>query len=120
MAIKNKKQFRRFRIKSRIRKKISGTPDRPRMSVFRSNKDIYVQIIDDLNGRTLLAASSRSKDFEQEKMTKIQQAQKVGKLIAQKAKDAGVENVIFDRNGYLYHGRVKNLADSARKEGLKF
>lgn len=120
MAIKNKKQYRRYRIKSRIRKRLTGTPERPRMSVFRSNKEIYVQIIDDLHRRTLVAASSRDKDFEEEKMTKIQQAEKVGRLIAQKAKDTGVKEVVFDRNGYLYHGRVKSLADSARKGGLKF
>lgn len=120
MAIKSKKQYRRHRIKSRIRKRLTGTPERPRMSVFRSNKEIYVQIIDDLHRKTLVAASSREKDFEEGKMTKIQQAEKVGTLVAQKAKDAGVKEVVFDRNGYLYHGRVKSLADSARKGGLKF
>ena len=120
MAIKSKKQYRRHRIKRRIRKRLTGTPERPRMSVFRSNKEIYVQIIDDLHRKTLVAASSREKDFEEGKMTKIQQAEKVGTLVAQKAKDAGVKEVVFDRNGYLYHGRVKSLADSARKGGLKF
>ena len=121
MAIKSKKQYRRFRIKSRIRKHLFGTPEKPRLSVFRSNKEIYAQIIDDLNGKTLVATSSMAKDYEgADKMTKIQQAEKVGQLIAQKAKDAGIENIIFDRNGYLYHGRVKSLAESARKGGLKF
>ncbi|OQX80407.1 MAG: 50S ribosomal protein L18 [Bacteroidetes bacterium 4484_276] len=120
MAIKSKKQYRRFRIKHRIRKIVSGTPERPRLTVFRSNKEIYAQIIDDLGGKTLIAASSKSADFSKEKITKIDQAKQVGKVIAQKAKDAGIETVVFDRNGYLYHGRVKSLAESARKEGLKF
>ncbi|MFP4469530.1 MAG: 50S ribosomal protein L18 [Bacteroidota bacterium] len=119
--MKSKKQYRRFRIKSRIRKHIFGSPEKPRMSVFRSNKEIYAQIIDDLNGKTLVAASSVSKDFEGvDKMNKTQQAEKVGQLIAQKAKESGIENIVFDRNGYLYHGRVKSLAESARKGGLKF
>ncbi len=121
MAIKSKKQYRRFRIKSRIRKNLFGTPEKPRLSVFRSNREIYAQIIDDLNGKTLVAASSKSKDFDAEgKLTKIKQAARVGQIIAQKAKDAGIETLVFDRNGYLYHGRVKSLAESARKEGLKF
>ena len=120
MAIKNRKQYRGFRIKQRIRKIISGTPERPRLTVFRSNKEIYAQIIDDLNGKTLVAASSRNKEFPKDKMTKTIQAQHVGKEIARKAKDAGIEVVVFDRNGYLYHGRVKSLAEAARKEGLKF
>jgi len=120
MAIKNRKQYRRFRIKQRIRKIISGTPERPRLTVYRSNKEIYVQIVDDLGGKTLLAASSTSKDFSKEKITKKDQAMHVGKEIAQKAKDAGIETVVFDRNGYLYHGRIKSLAEAARKEGLKF
>jgi large subunit ribosomal protein L18 len=108
---------RRIKIKYRVRNKISGTSDRPRMSVFRSNKQIYVQIIDDLSGKTLAAASSFGIN---EKMPKKQQASKVGELIAQKAKDAGIVTVIFDRNGYLYHGRVKEVADAARNGGLKF
>ena len=90
------------------------------MSVFRSNKQIYVQLIDDLNGVTLVSASSREKGIEGEKMTKTEQAKKVGTLIAEKAKAAGIETVVFDRNGYLYHGRVKSLADAAREGGLKF
>ena len=112
---------RRLRIKKRIRKTITGTTERPRMSVFRSNKQIYVQIIDDLTGKTLISASSKEKEVsEKSGVTKKEQAEWVGKLIAEKSLKAGIETVTFDRNGYLYHGRVKNLADSARKNGLKF
>ncbi|HZK03549.1 MAG TPA: 50S ribosomal protein L18 [Bacteroidaceae bacterium] len=107
---------RRIKIKYRIRKKIYGTAERPRMTVFRSNKQIYVQVIDDLNGKTLASASS----LGVEKMPKREQAAKVGNLIAQKAKEAGITQVVFDRNGFLYHGRVKELADAARKDGLNF
>lgn len=110
------KEERRTKIKYRVRNKISGTPERPRMTVFRSNKQIYVQIIEDLSGRTLAAASS----LGLEKMPKKEQAAKVGELIAQKAQEAGIQTVVFDRNGYLYHGRVKEVADAARKGGLKF
>ncbi len=115
----SKKEERRQKIKRRIRKVVSGTAQRPRMSVFRSNKQIYVQLIDDESGRTLAHASSREAGFE-EKMTKIDQASKVGAIIAERAKSAGIETVVFDRNGYLYHGRVKSLADAARNAGLKF
>ncbi len=108
---------RRIRIKYRVRNKISGTPERPRMSVFRSNKQIYVQLIDDLSGRTLAAASSLGMT---EKVTKKEQAAKVGELIAKKAQEAGITTVVFDRNGYLYHGRVKEVAEAARNGGLKF
>ena len=107
---------RRIKIKHRVRNKISGTADRPRMSVFRSNKQIYVQIIDDEAAKTLVAASS----LGLEKMAKCEQAAKVGELIAEKAIKAGIETVVFDRNGYLYHGRVKEVAEAARKAGLKF
>ncbi len=110
------KTERRNKIKFRVRNRISGTTTRPRMSVFRSNKQIYVQIIDDLNGKTLAAASS----LGMETMPKKEQAVKVGELIAQKAKEAGITQVVFDRNGFLYHGRVKELADAARKGGLTF
>lgn len=120
MGIKNKKAYSRLRIKRRIRKIVSGTTERPRMSVFRSNKQIYVQLIDDSNGTVLLAASSRAKDASEDKVNKIEQAKMVGTLIAEKAKEAGILNVVFDRNGYLYHGRVKSLAEAARKGGLKF
>ncbi len=120
MGTKNKKASSRLKIKMRIRKTVKGTPERPRLSVFRSNKQIYAQLIDDENGKTLVSASSREKDVADEKVNKIEQAAKVGALIAEKAKAAGIESVVFDRNGYLYHGRVKNLAEAARKGGLKF
>ncbi|HJN06005.1 MAG TPA: 50S ribosomal protein L18 [Bacteroidales bacterium] len=120
MGIKNKKAYSRLRIKRRIRKTIVGTSERPRMSVFRSNKQIYVQLIDDSNGTILIAASSREKDSKTEKVNKVDQAKFVGTSIAEKAKTAGIENVVFDRNGYLYHGRIKSLAEAARKGGLKF
>jgi large subunit ribosomal protein L18 len=120
MAIKSNKEFRRFRIKKRVRKIIEGTPDRPRMSVFRSNKEIYVQLIDDLSGKTLVAASSMAKDFTDKKLSHLEKAKQVGKLIAEKAVQAGISTVVFDRNGYLYHGRVKSLAEAAREAGLKF
>lgn len=111
-----KKVERRIKIKFRIRKKVNGTSERPRLSVFRSNKQIYAQVINDIEGRTIASASS----LGLEKMPKVQQAEKVGELVAEKAKAAGVEAVVFDRNGYLYHGRVKALADAARKGGLNF
>ncbi|MBO6296528.1 MAG: 50S ribosomal protein L18 [Prevotella sp.] len=111
-----KKEERRIKIKYRIRKKVNGTNERPRMSIFRSNKQIYVQIINDLTGSTLATASS----LGMETMPKKEQAQKVGELVAKKALEAGITSVVFDRNGYLYHGRVKELADAARKGGLKF
>lgn len=114
------KQERRFRIKKRIRKSIVGTNDKPRMSVFRSNKGIYVQLIDDLEGKTLVSVSSRVKEIAEKKSTKIEQAKLVGKLFAEKAIEKGISTVVFDRNGYLYHGRVKSLADAAREGGLKF
>lgn len=119
MNVKNRKEYRRLKIKRRIRKKISGAANRPRMSVYRSNKQIYVQLVDDLTGHTLLAASSREEDIASQKVNKVEQAALVGKLIATKAKEAGIEEVVFDRNGYLYHGRVKSLADAAREGGLK-
>ena len=111
-----KKIERRIKIKYRIRKNVNGPAERPRMSVFRSNKQIYVQIINDLTGKTLASASS----LGMEAMPKKEQAAKVGELVAKKAQEAGIEKVVFDRNGYLYHGRVKELADAARKGGLKF
>ena len=114
------KQERRQRIKYRIRKKISGTPERPRLCVFRSNKNIFVQLIDDVNGKTLVATSSRVKEISEQKVTKTEQAALVGKAIAEKAKAAGTNDVVFDRNGYLYHGRVKSLAEAAREGGLNF
>lgn len=113
------KQERRDKIKKRIRKTIVGTTEKPRLSVFRSNKEIYAQIIDDVNHVTLASASSLN-NKEAQKGTKKDSAQVVGKEIADKAKKAGIESVVFDRNGYLYHGRVKSLADAAREGGLKF
>ena len=107
---------RRTKIKYRVRNKVSGVAERPRMSVFRSNKQIYVQIINDQTGRTLAAASS----LGLEAMPKKEQAAKVGEMIAKKALEAGITTVVFDRNGYLFHGRVKSLADAARNGGLKF
>ncbi|MGM9800527.1 MAG: 50S ribosomal protein L18 [Muribaculaceae bacterium] len=107
---------RRIKIKTRIRGKISGTASRPRLSVFRSNKQIYAQLVDDLSGKTLAAASSKGIA----EGTKSEIAAKVGKAIAEKAIAAGISEVVFDRNGYLFHGRVKSLADAAREGGLKF
>ena len=120
MAINNRKEFRRFRIKKRIRKVINGTLERPRLSVFRSNKEIYAQIIDDISNKTITAASSLEKSFVENKINKIEEAKMVGKLIAERAVAAGINTVVFDRNGYLFHGRVKTLADAARDGGLKF
>ena len=111
-----KKEQRRLKIKFHIRKSVNGTAERPRLSVFRSNKQIYAQVINDLTGTTLAAASSAGL----EKIAKTEQAKNVGELVAQKATAAGVQQVVFDRNGYLYHGRVQALADGAREGGLKF
>jgi len=113
------KADRRQRIKFRIRKRMSGSGERPRMTVFRSNRQIYVQLVNDVTGETLVSASSREKEIASKKVNKIEQAKLVGKRIAEKAKEKGIDNVVFDRNGYLYHGRVKNLADAARESGLK-
>ena len=115
----NRKVLRRAKIKRRIRKKVFGTSTIPRLSVFRSNKQIYAQLIDDLTGKTI-ASSGSFKNEEAGKGNKNAQATVVGKGIADKAKESGIENVVFDRNGYLYHGRVKSLAESAREGGLKF
>lgn len=120
MAIKTRKEERRRRIKMSIRKRISGTPERPRLTVYRSNNQIYAQIVDDTKGITLAAASSMEKGFPKDKMTKMEQAKLVGKEIARKALEAGITQVVFDRNGFLYHGRVKALADAAREGGLIF
>ena len=111
---------RRKRIKNRIRKVISGTGERPRMNVYRSNKQISVQLVDDVQGVTLLAVSSKVKEIAEATGTKSEKAGMVGKLVAEKALAAGISQVVFDRNGYLYHGRVKQLADAAREGGLKF
>jgi len=113
------KSSRRERIKRGIRKRLSGSAERPRLSVYRSNKAIYAQVIDDVTGKTLVSASSMAKDFSVNG-TKIEQSKEVGRLIAEKAKAAGINKVVFDRNGYLYHGRVKSLAEGAREGGLDF
>ncbi|KXX68287.1 50S ribosomal protein L18 [Flammeovirga sp. SJP92] len=114
-----KKDLRRLRIKRGIRKKISGTPERPRLSVYKSNTAIYVQLIDDLNGRTVVATSSREINADS-KSANVALATEVGKKVAEKATAAGISTVVFDRNGYLYHGKVKALAEGAREGGLKF
>jgi large subunit ribosomal protein L18 len=114
------KTDRRIRIKKRIRKIVSGTSERPRMCVYRSNRHIHVQLINDLRGETLMYASSEAKEILEKKGTKTEKAALVGRLIAEKALNAGISRVVFDRNGYLYHGRVKQLADAAREGGLKF
>jgi large subunit ribosomal protein L18 len=116
----NTKLERRQKIRYRIRKKVAGTAEKPRMSVFRSNADIYVQIIDDDKGVTLAAASSREKDIAAQKLTKTEKSKLVGAVIARKAKELGITKVIFDRGGNLYHGRVKNVAEGAREGGLQF
>jgi large subunit ribosomal protein L18 len=111
------KESRRIKIKLGIRSKIRGTAERPRLTVFRSNKQIYVQIIDDKTGKTLASASSLKME---EKVNKKEQAAKVGEAISKIALESGITSVVFDRNGYLYHGRLKEVADAARKGGLKF
>lgn len=114
------KVFKRKKIKARVRGKVSGTATCPRLSVFRSNKQIYAQLIDDTNGRTLFAASSRIDAIEKGEGTKVDKSFKVGQELAAKATAAGITTVVFDRNGYLYHGRVKQLAEGAREGGLIF
>ena len=118
--MKSKKTLRRNRIRFHIRKQLKGTAERPRLSVFRSNKDIYVQLIDDINGVTLASASSREKDLQNSKGKKVEVSKTVGKNLAEKAVGAGIKTVVFDRGGYLYHGRVKALAEGAREGGLQF
>jgi large subunit ribosomal protein L18 len=114
------KTQRRERIQKRIRKISFGTAARPRLSVYRSNKEIYAQVIDDTKGETLVSASSRDKELSKSKGTKMEIASQVGKVVAEKAKKAGIDAVAFDRGGNLYHGRVKSLAEGAREGGLKF
>lgn len=116
----NAKTTRRQNIRFRIRAKISGTAQKPRLSVFRSNTDIYVQVIDDINSVTLAAASSKDKDIKAQTGNKTEKSKLVGQAIARKAKDLGIEKVVFDRGGNLYHGRVKAVADGAREGGLQF
>jgi large subunit ribosomal protein L18 len=117
--MKSKKE-KRQNIRYRIRRTIKGTADSPRLAVFRSNKQIYAQLIDDVAGNTIVAASSRDKSLEGKKVTKTEQAKLVGSLIGEKAKEVGVDSVKFDRGGFVYHGRVKALAEAARETGLKF
>lgn len=111
------KEQKRARIKRRVRGKISGSAELPRLSVYKSNKEIYAQLIDDKAGKTLASASSRALNV---KGTKVEISAEVGKAIAEKAKAVGIESIVFDRNGFVYHGRVKALADGAREGGLKF
>jgi large subunit ribosomal protein L18 len=115
------KRERRLKIKQRIRKRIKGTNERPRMTVFRSNKQIYVQLVNDLTGETVVSASSKNKEVADKKnINKSEQAKLVGKLVAERSLAKGINDVVFDRNGYLYHGRIRVLAESAREGGLKF
>lgn len=114
------KSQRRQNIRYRIRRKISGTTVKPRLSVYRSNADIYAQLIDDTKGQTLAAASSKDKDIAAQKATKSEKSKLVGAAIARKASELGIKDVTFDRGGYLYHGRVKSVADGAREGGLQF
>ena len=116
----DQKVIRRQKLRWRIRTKLHGTAQKPRLSVFRSNNDIYVQLIDDNNGTTLAAASSRDKDIVAAGGNKVAKSLSVGKVVAQKAKALGIDTCVFDRGGYLYHGRVKSVADGAREGGLKF
>ena len=120
MAKPSKKMRNRLRIKRRIRARVSGTDTRPRFSVFRSNRGIYAQLIDDAQGHTLVAASSLDKELDLNGKSPTDVGEAVGQRIAEKALDAGISTVIFDRNGYRYHGRVRAVAEGARKGGLKF
>ena len=119
MVSKINKNAMRLKRHVRVRGKISGTPERPRLNVFRSNANIYAQIIDDVNGVTLVSANTLEKDFEGA-TGNIEAAKKVGALVAERAKAKGIEEVVFDRGGYVYHGRVAALAEGAREAGLKF
>jgi large subunit ribosomal protein L18 len=116
----NNKEARRQKLRYRIRKKIEGTAEYPRLAVFRSNSEIYAQVIDDISGKTVAAASSLEKEFVKAKGNKVEMAKSIGKLVAERTSKAGINSVKFDRGGYLYHGRVKALADGAREAGLKF
>ena len=118
--MKESRKDKRQGIRYRIRKTISGSAQTPRLAVFRSNKQIYAQLIDDNTGTTIASASSTEKSIADKKANKTEQAKLVGTLIGEKAQEAGVESVKFDRGGFLYHGRIKSLADSARETGLKF
>ncbi|MGM8212773.1 50S ribosomal protein L18 [Virgibacillus sp. W0430] len=120
MITKPDRNFVRKRIHARVRKKISGTAERPRLNVYRSNKNMYAQLIDDEKGITLVSASTIDKDLTLDSTSSVEAAEKVGQLIAKRAQDKGYKSVVFDRGGYLYHGRVKALADGARAGGLEF
>ena len=119
MVSKVNKNAMRLKRHVRVRSKISGTPERPRLNVFRSNANIYAQIIDDVNGVTLASANTLEKDFEGT-ASNCEAAKKVGQLVAERAKEKGIEEVVFDRGGYIFHGRIAALADGAREGGLKF
>jgi large subunit ribosomal protein L18 len=114
------KVIRRQKIRHRIRRRISGTAEKPRLSVFRSNSDTYVQLIDDVNSVTLAAASSKQEEIAAQKVTKLEKSKLVGAAVARKAVELGITKVVFDRSGYLYHGRIKAVADGAREGGLIF
>jgi len=116
----NTKLEQRQKIRYRIRKKVAGTAEKPRLAIFRSNSDIYAQLIDDTKGFTLAAASSRDKDISAQKITKVEKSKLVGQAVARKAKELGVAKIVFDRGGNLYHGRVKAVAEGAREGGLEF
>ena len=116
----NSKVSARQKIRYRIRKKISGSAQKPRLSVFRSNSDIYVQLIDDENGITLASASSRQADIAAQKVNKVEISKLVGSAIAKKSEELGIKDVVFDRSGYIYHGRIKAVAEGAREGGLQF
>ena len=120
MITKNSKNASRKVRQTRVRRKITGTPERPRLNVYRSNKNIYAQVIDDVNGKTLAQASTKEAGFELSNGGNKEAAKVVGKLVAERALKAGIENVVFDRAGYIYHGRVKELSEAAREAGLKF
>ncbi len=120
MITKNSKNAKRKVRAARVRKKITGTPERPRLNVYRSNKNIYAQIIDDVNGKTLASASTIEAELEVSNGGNAEAAKIVGKAIGERAIKAGIENVVFDRAGYIYHGRVKELSEAARAAGLKF
>ncbi len=122
MLKKKKLESKRFRRKRRVRKKVFGTVERPRLTIYRSNQGVYAQLIDDLDGRTLASASYNDKEKRGEfaELDKTEQAKAVGRLLAERAKEQGIEQVVFDRNGFLYHGRVAAVADGAREAGLQF
>lgn len=116
----SQKQVIRFKRKKRIRAKLEGTVQRPRMSVFKSNRHMYVQLVDDLKGHTLVSASSADEEFKDKKVGTIDSAKELGGLVAKKAMAKNISEIVFDRSGYLYHGQIKSLADAAREGGLKF